>query len=59
MTRRELRENAQDALMGGMQAALESLAFDGEVDIYNAALVQFRRIEKFFGYEPGSYSAGV
>lgn len=58
MTRTERKQAAQDALMVGMQAALDNIAAD-DAEVYRTAVEQFRRVEKLFGYVPGSFSAGV
>ena len=59
MTRTEQKQKAQNELMAGMQAALSNLDEEGQPEIYAAAVEQFRRVEKMFGYVPGSFSAGV
>ena len=55
--RLEIKQTAQDSLMHAMQYAFE------ETDLDPAARAelsrQMERIEKFFGYVPGSWSRGV
>ena len=57
---RKDREEAQDRLMSGMQMAMTSASERDQVDaaIYQEMSKQFRRIEKFLGYDPLSWSLG-
>ena len=58
MLRREIKEQAQEYLMQAMQAAWNYAADAGagaEVTVDR----QMIRIEKLFGYEPGSWMRGV
>lgn len=55
-TKTEVKHSAQDALMSAMQ-----IAFDrGEDDpaIREEMDKQFQRVEKLFGYVPGSFNRG-
>lgn len=61
MTRTELKQTAQNELVSAMQVAFNSVT-DSEED--SPALVeemnkQFERVEKLFGYVPGSWNRGV
>jgi hypothetical protein len=59
--RKQVKSEAQDALMHGMQAALSAMprSFGDERDVHAEAIKQFRRVEKLFGYVPGSWGPSV
>ncbi len=65
MKKQSAKETAQDELMHAMQGALDNLRDKEEGDPSENALIaahaekQFRRIEKMFGYQHGSWSAGA
>lgn len=61
MKTKEKRQSAQDKLMHGMQGAISSMKAEtpNDLEVRNAAIEQFRRIEKLFGYEPKSWPAFV
>lgn len=55
----EIKFDARERLMAGMQVAFARAADEGVSDeVYVALLGEFRRVEKFLGFEPGSYAAG-
>jgi hypothetical protein len=59
--RQRIRENAQAALLSAMQVAFDRLRERGAVltDPDMAEMdKQFRRVEKLFGYIPGSWARG-
>lgn len=51
-----LRLDAQDKLMSGMQVAISN---EENVQLKKAMVLQFRKIEKLFGYEENSWNEGV
>lgn len=57
MTKTEIKWQAQEELMYGLQIAMTNYEDDDEV--YAEMEKQFRRVEKFFGYEEGSFPLGV
>jgi hypothetical protein len=67
--RKRIKAEAQSQLMVGMQIALSRLAalaatddgfgFEKHKAVYGEAIDQFRRLEKFLGYEPNSWTPGV
>lgn len=65
ISRRELKHKAQDELMHGMQAAFTWVSERGEFEEQELQAIlqemerQFRRIERFLQYEPGSWSPGA
>lgn len=75
MSIRDLQLAAREHLMQGMQMQLsimsEKVSNNGKsplepgwrdrIDpvVYDRALYEFRRVEKFLGFEPGSWRAGV
>jgi hypothetical protein len=62
MTKTELKQKAQHELMSAMQAAFYSIAdnYDDETaaELTAAADDQMKRVEKLFGYVPGSWARG-
>ena len=55
MTKTEVKQNAQDELLHYAASAFYAAADNGASEEEVAALKQqFARIEKLFGYEPGS-----
>jgi hypothetical protein len=64
MTKTELKQEAQDALMQSMTAAFYAINDNDDMTeeqreaLYAAADEQMRRVEKLFGYEPGSWLRG-
>ena len=56
--KKELREEAQDALMHGMQTAFRSTQRSQDADIRKEMDRQMRRVEKLFGYQAGSWMRG-
>lgn len=65
MTKTEIKHKAQDELLHGMQTAFARMADDislsgEELDLLRIeADKQMSRVEKMFGYEPGSFYRGV
>lgn len=62
--RKAKKEYVQELLMAGMQSAFDMLSADGmapETDKEYRELMdrEFRRVEKLFGFEPGSFGRGV
>lgn len=60
MKRSALKDDARDKLMHGLQASISSIS-DVNQNAYSDELrkemiKQFRRVEKLFGYVPGSWS---
>jgi len=55
---KENKEKAQDALMSAAQAAFESDDAEDSA-VFKAMDKEFARIEKLFGYSPGSWTRGV
>lgn len=55
MTKRKLKHNAQDRLMGFMALAFCDLE---DEDLTLAMDQQMRRVEKLFGYDLGSFVRG-
>jgi hypothetical protein len=54
--KKELKQNAQDDLLHWAASAFQSAYDNNASEEHIAALrVQFQRIEKLFGYEPGSH----
>ena len=49
---------AQDHLMWAMQAELSRLHQEETPALYEAAIEQFRRVEKLFNYAPDSWPIG-
>jgi len=56
--KKEIKQQAQDALMSAAQAAFESDAAEDSA-VFKAMDKEFARIEKMFGYSPGSWTRGV
>jgi len=52
-----VRKAAQDRLMLAMLRSINSLPCETqtEIEFWNVSELQFRRAEKLFGYEPGSW----
>jgi len=64
MRRKDIISEARDDIMSGMQIAIADLTTEYSHDAAHyhyvrqqEAIRQFRRVEKFLGYEPGSWSA--
>ena len=57
MTKAEIKHKAQDELLSAMQVAFNTLAVDS--DLWVEADKQMERVEKLFGYVPGSWNRGV
>ena len=56
MTKTDAKLAAQDWLMDGLRISMSALSEDSpDPQVIQQAIAQFRRIEKLFGYEPGSY----
>jgi hypothetical protein len=55
-----VKKGAQDALMEAMRRQLAAMPDETPDDaaFFKEAARQFRRIEKLFGYEPGSWPTG-
>lgn len=51
------RQQAKDELMNGLRRAISMLPGETslDVEIRQEAIEQFRRVEKLFGYEAGSW----
>lgn len=64
MTKNQIKRAAQDQLMAAMQTAFYAIYESGEVApedqdaVRDEADRQMRRVEKLFGYEPGSWGRG-
>lgn len=63
MTKTELKQVAQDQLMNAMQVAFSYVHDNEEEGIERDILIaemdkQMSRVEKLFGYEPGSFTRG-
>ncbi len=64
MNKTEIKHAAQDALMHGMTAAFyaindnDDLTEEQKAALHAAADEQMKRVEKLFGYEPGSWIRG-
>lgn len=62
MKRRAIKEAAQDALMYGLRMGISAMPGDGDTiatKTRDEAIRIFRRLEKQWGYEPGSHSPFV
>ena len=57
-SKKQIKETAQDALLSALQQAFESSAAEDEA-VFAEMDKQFARIEKTFGYKPGSWTRGV
>jgi hypothetical protein len=49
---RQCHNDAKDALMDGLRVAISN---EPEPNVQKCMIMQFRRIEKFFGYEPNTW----
>jgi hypothetical protein len=49
---RQCHNDAKDALMDGLKIAITN---EKEPNVQKVMIMHFRRIEKFLGYEPGTY----
>lgn len=64
MTKRELKMVAQDRILTAISGAFYSVSDDPDLNAKDREAVideldrQFRRVEKLFGYEPGSWLRG-
>ena len=59
MTRKETKHQAQAELMSAMQIAFERTPKNpAEADVTAEMSRQMERVEKLFGYEPGSWVRG-
>ncbi len=59
MTRTETKQKAQDELMSAMQIAFARAHDEGTSDDLAAEMSsQMARVEKLFGYDPGSWRRG-
>jgi hypothetical protein len=54
MTKKQIKEQAQDAIMETAQTAFRS----ENSQLHKEMDKQFKRIEKLFGYDPGSWNRG-
>lgn len=59
MSKTEEKWVAAERLMSAMQSELTRINEDQGADAYSVAVKQFRRIEKFLGFEPNSWGAGA
>ena len=59
MSKRELKEQAQDELIAGLRASFSTLPDEAPQELRNAMSDQFARIERLFGYEPYSNGRGA
>jgi len=57
-TAKDVKKAMQDALMLGMKVAIARLPENATWE-RRVAEEQFRRVERLFGYEPGSWPVGV
>jgi len=56
LSREQIREKAQDNLMYWMAVAFTAASDEGEdPKVVKEMYKQFRRVERFFGYAPGSW----
>ena len=59
-SKREIKEKAQDQLIFGLRSAFALAGDDGVCQaVLDEMSKQFERVEKMFGYEPGSNPRGV
>lgn len=64
MTKTEAKEAAQDAMMHSLQSVTYFISDNHDWNerekqqVFDAFETQFRRIEKIFGYDPGSWGMG-
>lgn len=57
--KKQLKEQAQDALLGAMMAHFTRLYDENASDeLIEAARKEAHRVQKLFGYEPGSWMEG-
>lgn len=61
LSRLLIKKAAQDALMQGMRKAISNLPASSldDLELRCVAELQFRRVEKLFGYEPNSWLATI
>lgn len=62
MRRRAIKEAAQDALIYGLRMGISAMPGDDDkiaLEIRDEAIRIFRKLEKQWGYEPGSMSPFV
>jgi len=60
MTKTEIKHAAQSVLMSGMQAEFSrARELNEPQEVIDEMSVQWLRVQKLFGYEPGSWSEGV
>ena len=57
-TKATVKKAMQDTLMQGMKMAIAHLPENATWE-RRVAEEQFRRVEKLFGYEPGSWPVGI
>lgn len=59
-TRQEIKEAAQDKIMQGIQGAFSLASDEGDDEkVVKEMDKQFKRIEKMFGYDIGSWNRGA
>lgn len=59
MSKKELKEQAQDELIHGMQSMFDRLPDDAPRELRNMMSDQMARVEKMFGYDAYSNPRGV
>ncbi len=60
MTKTQIKHAAQSALMTAMQAEFTRMDELGEPqEVIDEMSVQWVRVQKLFGYEPGSWIEGI
>ena len=59
ISRKEIKQQAQDNLMSAMQIAfLQAHDDHASSDLISEMSSQMERVEKLFGYDPGSWQRG-